>query len=236
MSSLHQSKGKVAKLRRIGNWQSHNLQNTDDTTNRAMTTYLQLLSLDTVDSSPCVVVATEHCRFLFDSGEGIQRLCVEHRARISKLEGVCLTRLCPETIAGLPGLCLTAADAGKSQLLIVGPAGTSLFWDSTTHFMRRSNFNVNIIEPKQKESSSETESYTKLQAESSSRVKNDASYERLIAPLVIAPLVHTDMTVHCLPVGPKHLSYICETPQLAGKFDVVKALALKIPNGTDKAT
>jgi ribonuclease Z len=172
-----------------------------------MTTYLQLLSLDTVDSSPCVVVATEHCRFLFDSGEGIQRLCVEHRARISKLEGVYLTRLCPETIAGLPGLCLTAADAGKLQLSIVGPAGVNLFWNSTAHFMRRSNFNVNIIEPAQKEH----------------------TFSRSIASQEF-----TDMTIHSLPVGKTHISYICETPQLAGKFDIVKALALKIPKGAMK--
>ena len=115
--------------------------------NAAMTTYLQLLSLDTVSSSPSVIVATENSRFLFDSGEGIQRLCVEHRARIAKLEGVFLTALCPETIAGLPGLCLTAADSGKSKLTIVGPVGTSLFWNSTGHFMRRSSFNVTILEP-----------------------------------------------------------------------------------------
>lgn len=63
-----------------------------------MTTYLQILSLDTVDSSPSIVIATETGRLLFDSGEGIQRLCVEHKTRISKLDGIFLTRLCPETI------------------------------------------------------------------------------------------------------------------------------------------
>ena len=168
-----------------------------------MTTYLQLLSLDTVGSSPSVVVATENSRFLFDSGEGIQRLCVEHRARIAKLEGVYLTRLCPETIGGLPGLCLTAADAGKSQLSLVGPEGTALFWNSTGHFMRRSSFHVSIKEP-----------------------QDDGSPIR-----TIASQKYVDMTIHSVPIGGNYVSYICETPQLAGKFDVKKALALKIPKG-----
>jgi ribonuclease BN (tRNA processing enzyme) len=168
-----------------------------------MTTYLQLLSLDTVDSSPSVVVGTETARFLFDSGEGIQRLCVEHRTRIAKLECVYLTRLCPETVGGLPGLSLTSADAGRTQLSITGPVGSSIFWNSTNHFMKRSCFNVSISEPN--------------------------------SSLTTAPTIpsqkFSDMIVHCLCLGQTHLSYICETPKLAGKFDIVKALALKIPKG-----
>jgi ribonuclease Z len=42
-------------------------------------------------------------RFLFDAGEGVQRLCIEHRVRLSKMEGVFLTWLSQETVAGLPG-------------------------------------------------------------------------------------------------------------------------------------
>lgn len=165
-----------------------------------MTTYLQLLSLDTVSCSPSVLVATESSRFLFDSGEGIQRLCVEHRARIAKLEGLYLTRLCPETVGGLPGLFLTAADSGKSQFSVVGPRGTAAFWASTGHFMRRSMFSVSISE---------------------------------LAPTnPILSQKYADMTIHSLPIGSRHSSFICETPQLAGKFDVAKALSLKIPKGS----
>ena len=169
-----------------------------------MTTFLQLLSLDTVSCSPSVIVVTESSRFLFDSGEGIQRLCVEHRARIAKLEGVYLTRLSPETVSGLPGLCLTAADAGRTQLAVVGPKDTSSFWNSTGHFMRRNSFEVSISEP----------------------VVDEASLT-----MFVAAQKYGEMTVHSLPLGQTHLCYILETPQLAGKFDVAKALALKIPKG-----
>jgi hypothetical protein len=114
-----------------------------------------------------------------------------------------LTRLCPETVGGLPGLSLTSADAGRTQLSITGPVGSSIFWNSTNHFMKRSSFNVSISEP--------TSSLTS-------------------APTI--PLQkYSDMTVHCLCIGQTHLSYVCETPKLAGKFDIVKALALKIPKG-----
>ena len=169
-----------------------------------MTTFLQLLSLDTVSCSPSVIVVTESSRFLFDSGEGIQRLCVEHRARIAKLEGVYLTRLSPETVSGLPGLCLTAADAGRTHLAVVGPKDTTLFWDSTSHFMRRNSFEVSISEPVVNESSS---------------------------TMFVAAQKYSEMTIHSIPLGQTHLCYICQTPQLAGKFDVSKAIALKIPKG-----
>lgn len=174
-----------------------------------MTTYLQILSLDTVSCSPSVIVVTEGSRFLFDSGEGIQRLCVEHRARIAKLEGVYLTRLSPETVSGLPGLCLTAIDAARSKIALVGPKDTSLFWESTKHFMRKGTFEVCVSEP--------------VMDKASSR-------------MFVAAQKYTDMTVHSIPLGQTHLSYVCESPQLAGKFDVVKALALKIPKGDVKIT
>ena len=92
---------------------------------------LQIVSTGTLDSAPVVVFTTEserytshvslrcivrfspraltYCfvhvrvRFLFDCGEGTQRLCTEHKVRLQKVEGIYLTEAKTETLFGLPG-------------------------------------------------------------------------------------------------------------------------------------
>ena len=162
-----------------------------------MTTYVQVLAVDTASSSPAIAFFTDNARFLFDCGEGLQRLCVEHRMRISKLDSVFLTRLCPETIGGLAGLCLTAADSGRAALNITGPQGTIAFWNATNYFMRRPNFDVEI------------------------RDITSSSYV----------YQHLELEVTAIPVEGSSVCYICRTPDLPGKFDISKALALRIPKG-----
>lgn len=46
---------------------------------------IQILCVDTIDSSPCIVVTTDNQRFLFDVGEGIQRLSIEHKIKLGKI-------------------------------------------------------------------------------------------------------------------------------------------------------
>ena len=166
--------------------------------------YLQVLSLRTVGCCPCLAISTENARYLFDCGEGVQRLCVEHRVRIVKLEAICLTRFSPETMGGLPGVCLTGADAGLQSFSLVGPKGTQKFWDATGHFMRRASFNVDIHEPLPSTTSSS----------SSSSIQK-----------------FTDLEIQAVALDDDHICYICHTPDLPGKFDAIKAAALNIPKG-----
>ncbi|CAI7832303.1 unnamed protein product [Closterium sp. NIES-53] len=51
------------------------------------TAYLQVLGtgMDTGDTSPCVLLFFERLRLVFNAGEGLQRLCIEHRIRLSKV-------------------------------------------------------------------------------------------------------------------------------------------------------
>ena len=169
--------------------------------------FLQVLSLRTVGCCPCLAISTENARYLFDCGEGVQRLCVEHRVRIVKLEAIFLTRFSPETMGGLPGVCLTGADAGLQRFSLVGPKGTKRFWNATGHFMRRASFNVDIHEPLSSTESSGSRS-------SSSCIQK-----------------FTDLEIQSVALDDDHLCYICHTPDLPGKFDAVKAAALKIPKG-----
>ena len=97
---------------------------------------VQILGAHSADASPSIYFICENQRYLINAGEGCQRLCMEHRVRLSKLDQVFLTRITADTVGGLPGLLLTMADQGRSAVKIYGPDGTEQFLAAT----RRANF------------------------------------------------------------------------------------------------
>ncbi len=91
----------------------------------------------------------------------MQRMCMEHKARLAKLEHIFLTQLDSSTVGGLPGiiqrhlplvlfhilphaysyyaigLILTVSDTGKEQLALHGPVNTRQYMHATRHFLYR---------------------------------------------------------------------------------------------------
>lgn len=63
-------------------------------------------------------------RYLFNCGEGTQRLAHEHKMKLSKLEHIFVTHSSWNNIGGLPGVALTIQDVGVPQITIHGPPGT----------------------------------------------------------------------------------------------------------------
>ncbi len=109
-----------------------------------MSLYLQLLSIATPYSSPCVVVCTENHRFIIDVGEGIQRLCMEHKIKLGKINSILITRICQDTLGGLPGLFLTAADSGLMSINFVGPNNLNKYWECMSNYVYRPKVNLTI--------------------------------------------------------------------------------------------
>ena len=97
---------------------------------------VQILGAHSEDASPSIYFICENERYLINTGEGCQRLCMEHHVRLSKLDKVFLTRITADTVGGLPGLLLTIADMGRSRVNIFGPDGTHQYLAAT----RRANF------------------------------------------------------------------------------------------------
>lgn len=60
-------------------------------------------------------------RYLFNCGEGTQRLANEHKTKLTRLEHIFITQRSWRTIGGLPGLSLTIQDAGVSNITLHGP-------------------------------------------------------------------------------------------------------------------
>lgn len=60
-------------------------------------------------------------RYIFNVGEGAQRLAHEHRIKISRLEHVFVTQAVWENIGGLLGFALTLQECGVPMVTLHGP-------------------------------------------------------------------------------------------------------------------
>ena len=106
----------------------------------------QVLGSGTPDAAPSLLLCTENSRYLFGGGEGLQRLCVEHGARLSRVEGIFLAQGAPAGLGGLPGLLLTMADAGRRALDVCGPPGLHDCLFGLRHFLMRSDVALRALQ------------------------------------------------------------------------------------------
>lgn len=171
--------------------------------NLMTSTSVSILSCNGIDSCAVIALCSDTENFLFDCGEGTQRLCVEKKFRLSKLSKVFLTRVEPETTGGLPGLILTASDSGRKHLVLHGPVSIHSYWGCIQQFCQRPNLQIEVDE------------ISTIQTESGLTYKGDS--------VTVEPIISTNL--------PTHVSYVCQTRQLPGKFNVSKAVGLGVPKG-----
>lgn len=62
-------------------------------------------------------------RYLFNCGEGTQRLAHEHKVKLGMIEHILVTHKSWENIGGLPGMLLTLQDTGVPHVTLHGPPG-----------------------------------------------------------------------------------------------------------------
>lgn len=66
-------------------------------------TILRVLSIECDHNAASIAVITESQRFIFQAGEGIQRLASEHKVKIGKIACVYLLSCDIGSVGGLPG-------------------------------------------------------------------------------------------------------------------------------------
>lgn len=86
-----------------------------------MTSSVRILTTASVDSTPSLLlVAPNGDKILVNCGEGCQRAFLEASGlKLKTVKRICLTRLHPTVLGGLPGLLLTLADASENATLAV---------------------------------------------------------------------------------------------------------------------
>ncbi|CAJ1075541.1 zinc phosphodiesterase ELAC protein 2 isoform X1 [Xyrichtys novacula] len=85
------------------------------------TVYVQVIGAGSRDNAASLYVFSEFNRYLFNCGEGTQRLMQEHKLRASRLDNIFLTRLSWENVGGLSGMILTLKDTGVPECVLSGP-------------------------------------------------------------------------------------------------------------------
>ncbi|GLI60588.1 hypothetical protein VaNZ11_002748 [Volvox africanus] len=101
---------------------------------RHYSSYLQVLALDIDHTSPSVLLFFNSERYLFNAGEGIQRLFREHKIKISQINSYFITRVSTETLGGMPGMALSVTPPDARGLLgkqaactVKGPPGLASY-------------------------------------------------------------------------------------------------------------
>ncbi|XP_070517206.1 ribonuclease Z, mitochondrial isoform X2 [Cardiocondyla obscurior] len=85
---------------------------------------LQILGSGAYGTPRCVYLTAGHTRYIFNCGEGTQRLAYEHKYKLIKLEHVFVTSATWNNLGGMPGMLLTIQDAGVPTINVHGPKGT----------------------------------------------------------------------------------------------------------------
>ncbi|XP_007577851.1 zinc phosphodiesterase ELAC protein 2 [Poecilia formosa] len=83
--------------------------------------YVQVVGAGSRDSNASLYVFSEYNRYLFNCGEGTQRLMQEHKLKAARLDNIFLTRLSWENVGGLSGMILTLKETGVPECVLSGP-------------------------------------------------------------------------------------------------------------------
>lgn len=82
---------------------------------------LQVLGNGSKGAPRSLYVFTDQTRYLFNCGEGTQRLAHEHKMKLAKLEHIFVTNKSWDNTGGLPGVALTIQDIGVPEITLHGP-------------------------------------------------------------------------------------------------------------------
>ncbi|XP_020801010.1 ribonuclease Z, mitochondrial [Drosophila serrata] len=107
---------------------------------------LQILGAGANGAPAAVYLFTDQARYLFNCGEGTQRLAHEHKTRLSRLEQIFVTRNTWATVGGLPGLALTIQDAGVRNVGLHGPPHLATMLQSMRRFVVLKNLQMQTID------------------------------------------------------------------------------------------
>ncbi|KAI3759699.1 hypothetical protein L6452_07708 [Arctium lappa] len=197
--------------------------------------YVQVLGtgMDTQDTSPSVLLFFDKQRFIFNAGEGLQRFCTEHKIKLSKIDHIFLSRVCSETAGGLPGLLLTLAGTGEEGMSVNvwGPSDFKYLVDAMKSFIPNAAMvHTRCFGPSPK-SDKIPDNLEKL----NDQLKLIDDEVVKISAILLRPSSSETNGIKkdefALKSSDISVLYICELPEIRGKFDPEKARALGLRPG-----
>ncbi|KAK6912030.1 tRNase Z endonuclease [Dillenia turbinata] len=196
--------------------------------------YFQILGtgMDTRDTSPSVLLFFDKQRFIFNAGDvsiglliifaGLQRFCTEHKIKLSKIDHIFLSRVCSETAGGIPGLLLTLAGMGDEGMSVnvLGPSDLKYLVEAMRSFIP----NAAMVHTKSfgPATGSDAVAFPPVVLIDNEVVKISAILLQPHGKSLAGPTVQP---------GDISVVYVCELPEIKGKFDPAKATALGLKPG-----
>ncbi|XP_077300737.1 ribonuclease Z [Arctopsyche grandis] len=105
---------------------------------------LRVLGSGCAGSPKVVYLFTDHCRYLFNCGEGTQRLAHEHKMKIARLEHIFITSADWNCMGGLPGVSLTMQEIGAKHVNLHGPPGVNELFTAMQKFVVLNSMNISM--------------------------------------------------------------------------------------------
>ncbi|XP_074285596.1 tRNAse Z TRZ4, mitochondrial-like isoform X2 [Silene latifolia] len=182
--------------------------------------------MDTQDTCPSVLLFFDKQRFIFNAGEGLQRYCTEHKIKLSKIDHIFLSRVCSETAGGLPGLLLTMSGIGDRGMCVKmwGPPGLNDLANAMNTFVP----SAAMVHTKSFGPTPQPDGLTipdPLKFSGPFDLIDDEVVK--ISAILLSPNENNGPAFH------RDISviYVCELPQIPGKFHPEKAKALGLKPG-----
>ncbi|ODM99911.1 Ribonuclease Z, mitochondrial [Orchesella cincta] len=105
---------------------------------------LQVLGSGAKGAPRSLYVFTDQTRYLFNCGEGTQRLAHEHKMKLAKLEHIFVTNNSWDNTGGLPGVALTIQDIGVPEITLHGPPRVEKLFEGTRRFVVLNNLKIKV--------------------------------------------------------------------------------------------
>ncbi|XP_029039212.1 ribonuclease Z, mitochondrial [Osmia bicornis bicornis] len=175
---------------------------------------------------------TDQVHYLFNCGEGTQRLCQEHRCKLSKIDHIFITNLSWRNVGGLPGLMLTAQDNGTTNLCIHSPEGIENLVHTVQSFINLPRLKITYPSVNESEPFKDhmmTVRYVPLTKNTEKNVSDENEYDTNENGKRPANSVKNGEKK--IKGTPKIICYICEIHPKRGKLLIDKCLQLGIENG-----
>lgn len=219
--------------------------------------FVQVLGVgaDTGCTAPSALLFFDRQRYLFNVGEGFQRFCVEHRVKLTKISSVLATRVTTEATGGLPGMLLTMADTTAGGLLtghvgmtVHGPPGLHTLVNAFRTFVNVRDMGLKVMEfggggrgggppltgvlprPVVK-NDSVTITPVIIRPAGAAADDEPGAKRQKTGGGAPAPAAEPGMDVPSTAVESAAACYVCELPDIPGKFLPQKAASLGVPRG-----
>uniref|UniRef100_A0AC11DBK1 ElaC ribonuclease Z 2 n=1 Tax=Ovis aries TaxID=9940 RepID=A0AC11DBK1_SHEEP len=207
------------------------------------TVYLQVVAAGGRDAGAALYVFSEFNRYLFNCGEGIQRLMQEHKLKVSRLDNIFLTRMHWSNVGGLCGMILTLKETGVPKCVLSGPPQLEKYLEAIKIFsgpLKGIDLAVRPHSAPEYKDETMTVFQIPIHCEQTSGQQPPAQSPERLSPQPPPHAEPADGEQHPDGVGRKArgrdtslvVAFVCKLHVKKGNFLVLKAKELGLPVGT----